>query len=271
MAYLSKPGRIRLEIGGIALALTFSEPSLSECIEQRYHDFITARDDGFHAEMEIEEAAPGTSLMNEPIKFDQDVLICEAPGCRAVIDPIECRGELAMRAERPVEQVDYYLRLAVALLVYQAGGLLFHAAAVVRRGRGFAFFGYSGSGKSTVARLSSGDVVLNDDLVLLLPRGSGWDVFTTPFWNQYSHRPAVDSAPLAGLYLLVKSQRVFLEPLPAPLAVAEMLSCLPVINADSHRTATIVDRCQSILSCTPAYRLHFLLDASFWQAVDGEV
>ena len=271
MVYRSTPALIRLEIGGIALALSFSDLSLSERIEKRYQDFITARDDGFHAEMEIEEAAAGSSLMNELIEFDKDVLICEAPGCRAVIDPIGCRGELALRAERPVEQVDYYLRLAVALLAYQAGGLLFHAAAVVRRGKGFAFFGYSGSGKSTVARLSSGDVVLNDDLVLLLPRGSGWDVFTTPFWNQFSHRPAVDFAPLAGLYRLVKGQRVFLESLPVPLAVAEMLSCLPVVNADSHRTATLVDRCQSILSCTPAYRLHFLLDASFWLAVDGEI
>ena len=68
------------------------------------------------------------------------------------------------------EEVEYFLRVIYALLVFQAGGLLFHAAGIVRDGQCYLFFGHSGSGKTTVARLSSTDLVLNDDLVVLIPR-----------------------------------------------------------------------------------------------------
>ncbi len=264
------PNSARIEIGGITLELEFSDAELFDTIARRYKDFLTDGDARFKASIHVDEPRDGASLIDAPFIFQGNALTCEASGCSAFIDPVNSRGNLSMSAVYPVEQVEYYLRLVVALLAYEAGGMLFHAAAVVHRGRGYVFFGCSGSGKSTVARLSPQEVILNDDLVLLKHGISAWNVYSTPFWNRNSIRPAVDFAPVAGLYHLVKSENIYLEPLPAPFAVAEMLSCIPVVNADMGRTATLIDRCQKILEFTPAYRLHFLRDVSFWHVVDAE-
>jgi len=165
--------------------------------------------------------------------------------------------------------LDYYVRVACAVLAFQAGGLLFHAAGIVRGGLGYVFFGYSGSGKTTVSRLSPHDVVLNDDLVLLMPADRGWTVQSTPFWNPSQVRPAgALAAPLAGLFHLVQDKQVYLETLYAAQAVAEVIASVPVIAADPSRTSQLLERGRRLIHAAPVYNLHFLPDPSFWPVVE---
>jgi len=155
------------------------------------------------------------------------------------------------------------------LLAFEAGGALFHAAAILHSGRAYAYFGHSGSGKSTVARLSAPDVVLNDDLVLLMPGEGAWQAHATPFWNQFHGQNPAPPAPLAGLFRLVQDRQVLLERMETAHAAAEMIASLPVVSADRARGVQLIQRCQAILERVPAYRLHFLPDASFWSLVEG--
>jgi hypothetical protein len=100
------------------------------------------------------------------------------------------RAHLSVVAPHPFEPIDYFVRAALALLAFEAGGLLFHAAGLAWRGNGYAFFGNSGSGKTTVARVSSHAQILNDDLVVLLPDAVRWNIHATPFSNPTQVTPA---------------------------------------------------------------------------------
>jgi hypothetical protein len=177
-------------------------------------------------------------------------------------------AQLTVISPHPFEPIDYFLRAALALLAFEAGGVLFHAAGLARRSNGYAFFGHSGSGKTTVTRVSSEAVILNDDLVVLLPQAGRWLLCATPFTNPSQVRPAKPQAvPLAALYRLVQDQRVFVEPIDPAAAIAEVIASSPVVSADPDRAADLLARAERLVSVVPVQRLHFLPDPSFWAVV----
>ncbi len=168
-------------------------------------------------------------------------------------------------------EVDYALRVAAALLAFEAGGLLFHGAGVLTHPSGSQkgptvqlFFGPSGSGKTTTAGFAPPGQVLNDDLVVLLPDSR---VYATPFTNPSQVRPNPLCGVLGGLYRLVKDDVVFAQPLRPALALAVLLGCVPVISADPQRAAALVGRVETLLQSVPVYDLHFRRDPSFWAAL----
>jgi len=200
--------------------------------------------------------------------FRERILYLEDDDFRGVIDESSGRGQLEVKSSHPEDSVDYYLRAVYALMAFRAGGLLFHAAGIVRNHRAYLFYGHSGSGKTTVARLSPDSLVLNDDLVLLLPHDGGWQVHATPFWNPSQVRPTRQSAPLVGVYRLVQSKDVFLRKMSTAQSLAELVSNVPIIPEDSSRSSELLSRGIRLLETVPAYQLHFLPDDSFWNVVD---
>lgn len=62
-------------------------------------------------------------------------------------------------------------------------GLLVHAASTVHDGEAWLFPAMSGTGKSTLARLSPGERVLSDEITLLTERDGRWWAWPSPFWN----------------------------------------------------------------------------------------
>ena len=76
------------------------------------------------------------------------------------------------------------LRLLVSFAVLRSGGLPLHCSCVGKDGSAVAFFGKSGAGKTTIARIMSknGWQLLNDEYNLLIPDGcGGYRAFSTPF------------------------------------------------------------------------------------------
>jgi hypothetical protein len=102
-----------------------------------------------------------------------------------------------------------------------------------------------------------------------MPYLGQWWAHPTPFWNLPGEAGVASPAPLAGLYSLVQDTQVYLQPLQGASATAEMLASSPVVSADPGRSVALIQRCRAILAKTPAYRLHFLPDASFWQIISA--
>jgi hypothetical protein len=260
---------VSLDVGGFGFDLRCYDALLAGWLARRYRHFPPVNDKRFKAEIRIRSTGQTASLLQQPMHFSQGVLTWDVPGCQGSIDPFQRRGNLALTSNQPQAEAEYFLRLACALLAFEAGGLLFHAAGVVQKGRAHAFFGCSGSGKSTVARFSPNDAVLNDDLLLLMPYQRQWWAYPTPFWNLPGEAGVAFPAPLAGLYSLVQDTQVYLQPLQGASATAEMLASSPVVSADPGRSVALIQRCRAILAKTPAYRLHFLPDTSFWQIISA--
>ncbi len=264
-----------LTISRIGIRVISNNSKLVEALHRRYQEFSGDSEPHLKVNVQYEGHHRTSALLDTGLIFKDRICKFTAPGYDGFIDVGKERGDLKLSSVQPVEDVDYFLRVAYALLAFEAGGLLFHAAGVVRNGWTFLFFGHSGSGKTTVARLSKNDIVLNDDLVMLLPDSQGsqersnWVAYATPFWNPTQVRPTPHSAPCAGLYRLVQDRDVFLEPMSQGQALAEMVSNVPVIPDDPTRNSELLKRGMDLLGAMPAYLLHFLPDDSFWDAVES--
>jgi hypothetical protein len=259
-----------LAIAGLGARLICNDPALAAALRGRYRAFPLHDPPLISAVITVEGAERAAPLHDPALDFDGDIARFSTPTYIGWIDVTAGRAELTLSSAYPLEDVEYFVRVIYALLAFRAGGLLFHAAGIVRDNRGYLFFGASGSGKTTVARLSPTDLVLNDDLVLLLPKDQRWIVHATPFWNPTQVQPGGNQhAPVAALLRLVQAPTVALEPMGAGQALAEVIANVPVLPANPALGLALLRRSQHLLRTIPAYRLHFLPDPSFWSLVAG--
>ena len=255
------------------LPLTLSgDAALIAALLKRYAAFLIDDPAPFVAHLDRAGHTPRATA-DHPLVFRASGAHFTAPDYSGHIDLARQRAALTLDSATPVEDADYFIRTIYALRLFEAGGLLFHAAGLLRRERGYLFFGPSGSGKTTVARLSPEALVLNDDLVALRPRAGQWQMHATPFSNPTQvapqHAPTGPrAASVSGAYRLIQDRTVYAEDLPPALAVAEIVAGSPIVCADPARTFELIARASQLLAHVPVRRLHFLPDDSFWKVVE---
>ena len=110
--------------------------------------------------------------------------------------------------------------------------------------------------------------MLNDDLVMLLPKESEWVAYATPFWNAGSNKDNALSAPLIRLFRLVQDREDYIVGMEKGVAVAEIVSNVPVIPANQSWGNKLLHRCEEILRSVDVYWLHFRKSPSFWKVIE---
>jgi len=118
--------------------------------------------------------------------------------------------------------------LYVNVLAHRKLGALLHACAVDAGGRGLAFVGKSGAGKSTTARLwqQRGDAtVLCDDRIIVRQMEGAFRAYGTPWHGDV---PAVSpaSAPLERILFIRHGAENRLTPLRPAEAVSRLMGCV---------------------------------------------
>jgi len=267
-----------LSIGSFTLRIQSSHHRLVEVLKLRYAEFPPHGTPFLSARIELLGTERRSSLLDTRTDFKDGILQFSAPGYRGFINEKTREANLQLSSAQPVEDIDYFLRVMLALAIHQAGGILMHTAGIVRNGAAYLFFGHSGSGKTTVSQATaaiqpSGSqvqdtfTILNDDLVLLLPQGENWTAFGTPFWNPTQIKPANLNAPVTALYLLIQDTRVFTQKLPPGKATASLFANVPVIPQDAARSLYLLELLARLQKNVPVYELHFLPDDSFWNVI----
>ncbi len=179
------------------------------------------------------------------------------------------QGELILREHGDPEN---YLRVLYAWLCLQHNSLLIHASGVVRDQRGYVFFGASGSGKTTITRLSDdgATLILSDDLVIVKKRGETFWACGVPFRGEMMEAPRTNAdAPLVGLFTLVKASAHRIEPVPTAEAVGRLAACIPFVMAQAANAARVVQVSQDLVAHVPMQRLYFRKDAGLWEVIRG--
>jgi hypothetical protein len=182
----------------------------------------------------------------------------------AEIEPLEARARLHRREERayPLETV---IKTAMMARLPVVGGLPLHAAGVVANGRGLAFFGPSGAGKTTLADTSP-HPVLSDELVAL-NRGTPPSLVRSGFWGEGRGPDGAAEAPLAGLVALEQGASFDLARLSAMDAVRHLVGSLPIPLAPPLWSRALAVASEMV-SRVPVYRMAWTPREPPWERLD---
>jgi len=177
----------------------------------------------------------------------------------------------------PADNIYSYSRLisyAFSKLLALNKGMLLHAAAVVKDGKAFLFFGVQGAGKSTIARLSKRYKVLGDDIIAVRKAGNHYYAFSTP-WKQSSFiRPGRGAkGEIAAIFFIKKSDRISFKSLQPEHALMRMLSSHIhfLIYTKRSLAKKIFFTAADFTKRIPAYEMEFEKTRDFWRELDKEI
>jgi hypothetical protein len=258
------------------LVVANTSPYRLEEVAQKYDQFATnAQEQVFVIQISVEEGMPFLSIKPGPWEIHTQkigsIVEFESYMEKGWFDLTALRGELVLR---PKGNPENFLRVLYAWRSLENSAILLHASGMIRKEKGYTFFGKSGSGKTTITRNASGAVILSDDLVVLkyeeVNGKNGVRVFGVPFRGSLIEAQRINaSAPLCGLYSLVKARDNELRPMSDAEAVTRLAACVPFVMSDPENAKRVLDLCQDINRCVKVSSLHFRPDPEFWSLIDG--
>jgi hypothetical protein len=254
---------INLEIAGVGLAIHSENPEFIAQIADRYEGFVCPATNGFQMSVDTERGIttigqdlPRVTDTAAGFHFERRDFHMEVDKAAKTLD-----GSCAPN----MYSFDSCLRVFFSTYLLDLDGAMIHGASVVSEGNAYLFFGVSGAGKTTTARLSAPRRILSDELTILRRDGDGYRAYGTPFWGELQKNGDNVSAPLAGLNMLAKDSTVFLEPVSPKFALQAIMPCVLFFAHEQHLVNAAVNRVADIVGRVPARKMHFLPDNSFWR------
>jgi hypothetical protein len=265
---------VRFRAGGVRFSVgpdTGLLPCEREAIARL--DADRADDDRPSVRIDLVEAPPWTSEDPglfprwEPAvqRWSDGRLLCSHRSFTAEIDPFAGRARLHRTEERayPLEAV---IRTTMMARLPLVGGLPLHAAGVVAGGRGVAFFGPSGAGKTTVASTSPFPV-LSDELVAIVP-ARPFDLVRSGFWGEGKETEPAGPVTLALLVDLAKGPALNLTRLRPAEAAGRVLASTPVPLAPPLWSRALAVAAELVRE-VPVYRMEWAPDEPPWEVLAG--
>lgn len=262
---------VGLNIAGLSTSIATREAEVVGVLTDRYKGFLSEGPPDWRIEFTSgpqELAAPADDVVvrrnGGPHRF-----IVQRYDFAGILDLKERSGQVAF-ADPDEFSVDSFLRIAYSLALAEVGGLLIHAASLMREEKGYLFCGLSGSGKSTVARLSPEATVLTDELSIIRIDDGRARCYGTPFWGELARGGQDRSAPLVGIYALHKASRHAVEPLTPKQSLERLLPNVMYFAKEPEATARVFDLAADLVEAVPCFDLSFRPDPSFWKVIAND-
>ena len=260
--------QIKVEIAGITTRLVLDD-SLAKQIGAAFHLFCSDKETEYCLHVNIVPTL-SQNIKGETKSFIKNghltVLSEEFVGG---MDLRAKKGEMNILPRWPLGSLAAFLRNLYSALIISEGGLMLHAAGVVKDGCAYIFFGPSGSGKSTVTKLSNPYKILTDELVAIRRLGGTFKAYGTPYWGD--NVGGINGAfRIGGLFKLVQSKNVYLKELSQSQATTELLT-VPYQYDTITSMEKILSTVSELTKLCPCCELHFLPDNSFWRCIDEHI
>jgi hypothetical protein len=180
------------------------------------------------------------------------------------------RGDLALTDPGTVSSgvsIESFLRVLYSLALVETRGLVVHAASLMRDEGVYLFCGASGSGKTTVARLSTDATVLSDELSIVRMVEDRGVCFGTPFRGELALPGADRGGSLVGVYFLHHGPRHAVEPLGPRQALARLLPNVLFFAREADVTSQVFRIAADLVEAVPCFDLSFRPDPGFWEVI----
>lgn len=278
---------LKIEVADVSVVLRCRDKRFISNLKQRYRHFLSYRrqKQGVYVNIRIVDKLPtnvsglrGISPSSNKINVYNSQLL-------GIFDPAKRKAELQLLNKNPVESLGNFLRNIYTILFLDDRGLVLHAAGIVRRKCAYIFFGASGSGKTTISRLSSNYTILSDDHVFIKEtdpvrnaslKGKAFSngvngsfrAFTIPYYGDIQTTPQkLGPFAIKGLFYLVKDQEVYLRRMPKYEALAKIIT-IPNLPRKLIACDELLGRFRRLLESVLCFELHFLANSSFWRCID---
>ena len=190
------------------------------------------------------------------------------------------------------------ISIALCQILSREGFFMLHAASVVRNDQGFVFPGFSGSGKTTISRLSAVENhVLCDELTAVTARlsnpdgipGNTYRIFSGPRWADFTFKPEYycdatwrekshSAYPLRAVIFPSKSElrdETWLEKVKSIDAAVSLMARFfetAFVKALPAETLTRTFHFFSRLARrVPCYTIHANIKTDIWKAIDETI
>jgi hypothetical protein len=253
-------------IGGVGARLTSASAAVIDVARTCYAGFLGSAPTGWRVHLDTgRPLQPGADL--EATVLDgtlalsrSDFLAHLEPGRRSGRATLVDADRIALEA---------FLRVMWSIALPEAGGLLLHAASIDRGGRAFVFAGRSGSGKTTIARLSSGDEALSDEMSLVRLTASGAACHGTPFSGDLGIPGPNRAVPLAAVCAIEHGERHALVHQRPAEALRTLLPHVVHFVREPGLTARVFGIAARLVEQVPCFRLSFRPDPGLWELLDA--
>lgn len=260
---------VTLDVAGLVSEIQFPDSDWVPPLAERYAAFLAAGPADWRVTLLQDASVP----MEEPGWIEHE-------GQLTQFHVYRYRGEIDLRAHTcsvtapAPERAPSALERTLGYIYMQAlprekDALLLHACGIVIDGRGYVFFGPSGAGKTTVAKLAEGrGQLLTDENVVLRLTDDAVQLYSTPFWGHSTPpeliRRVNRRVPLAGLFALSHAPDFSLTRLSPGHAVAALLTTEKVATERVESAVAWLQVASAVVDRVPVYTLAFRPTPELW-------
>ena len=260
---------VTIDVAGLVCEIQFPEPGWAAPLRERYRVFLTDAPPTWRVTLIGDASIPS----EDPgwLEHEGQISTFHINRFRGQIDLGACTARVTAPA---LDRVPSALERTLGYLYMQAlprqnDALLLHASGIAIAGRGYVFFGPSGAGKTTVAKLAAGHgELLTDENVVLRLRGGAVELCSTPFWGHSTPPRLIHRVnrcvPVAGLFALAKAPDFSLTPLSPAQAVAALLTTEKVATERVESADAWLNVAGAIVARAPVYTLAFRPTPELW-------
>jgi len=259
---------MRLNIADMQIRLFGKEKAWEE---NRFYNFLSKEENSpFRLSLRADRL-PGKSHPPQPL-LNNKVEVYSKNG-KVFIERWDFKGFLDLR-NREVEvelsksSFESFLRVIYSLVLPQEDGIAIHASSLMKWGKAYLFPGRSGTGKTTLVRLSPEATLLTDEISIVRGIGVNPVAFGTPFHGDLEIPGENISAPIRGIYFPVKDKRNYLERLSPKRALEKLLPNIVFFGQDQELLRKVFHLSCELVISLPCYDLHFRPEPSFWSLID---
>ncbi|MCM8796381.1 MAG: hypothetical protein NC923_00635 [Candidatus Omnitrophica bacterium] len=262
--------QIKIEIAEIVAALTFNQECFLEILNRDYYPFFSEKFPRIHLELETTDEIHYVQPLEACLTFEDDLCRIREEYLDGFFDFRTKKGGAKINLQGLPWALSAFIRnVFTLLLIIEDDAFVFHASAVLKGNKVYIFNGRSGSGKTTISRLSKNCIVLSDDHAVVKKTDDNFFTYATPCWQDYSFGEKKNTAyNIGAIFKLVQDKEAYLKKINKASAITELFT-IPHIPAEFLPFERIMDNYHDLLEKIPFYELHFTKDDSFWRCIDA--